>query len=78
MALFGGLLVEAVIAPLRGDKQREQGFTNDAVPVAGRDRILVFGAQLHRRGFPPIKLSGLIFVFYSPRLDSYFFKRNYF
>jgi len=34
-------MVEAVIAPLRGDKQREQEPTNDAVPVAGRDRILV-------------------------------------
>ncbi|MGB8060867.1 MAG: hypothetical protein WCF26_03085 [Candidatus Sulfotelmatobacter sp.] len=37
-------MVEAVIAPLRGDKQREQEPTNDAVPVAGRDRILVFAA----------------------------------
>lgn len=43
-ALFGGCMVEAVIAPLRGDKQREQEPTNDAVPVAGRDRILVFAA----------------------------------
>ena len=42
-ALFGALPVEAVIAPLRGDKQREQEPTNDAVPVAGRDRILVCG-----------------------------------
>jgi hypothetical protein len=40
-ALFGALPLEAVIAPLRGDKQREQEPTNDAVPVAGRDRILV-------------------------------------
>jgi hypothetical protein len=38
-------MVEAVIAPLRGDKQREQEPTNDAVPVAGRDRILVSGPQ---------------------------------
>ncbi len=42
-------MVEAVIAPLRGDKQREQEPTNDAVPVAGRDRILVCGCQTFRR-----------------------------
>jgi hypothetical protein len=43
-------MVEAVIAPLRGDKQREQEPTNDAVPVAGRDRILVF--QVSKVSFP--------------------------
>jgi len=37
-------MVEAVIAPLRGDKQREREPTNDAVPVAGRGRILVCGS----------------------------------
>jgi hypothetical protein len=46
-ALFGALLIEAVIAPLRGDKQPEQEFTNDAVPVAGRDRILFSAGFFH-------------------------------
>lgn len=56
-------MVEAVIAPLRGDKQREQEFTDDAVPVAGRDRILVLG-------FRRFILLVLLFVFCSPRLNS--------
>lgn len=43
-------MVEAVIAPLRGDKQREQEFTDDAVPVAGRDRILFLDSNIC---FPP-------------------------
>ena len=55
-------MVEAVIAPLRGDKQREQEPTNDAVPVAGRDRILVCN-------FPDFS-SPLLFVFCSPTLNS--------
>ena len=56
-------MVEAVIAPLRGDKQREQEPTNDAVPVAGRDRILVL------RLFE-LFVRYLLFVFCSPTLDS--------
>ena len=61
-ALFGALPVEAVIAPLRGDKQREQEPTNDAVPVAGRDRILVFA------GLCPLRV---LFFFCSPTLNSF-------
>jgi hypothetical protein len=54
-------MVEAVIAPLRGDKQREQEPTNDAVPVAGRDRILVLALST-------FSIPRLRFVFCSPTL----------